>query len=334
MEPALPESLRRRAAARLDRCDGAHRAVLMAAATLDVPVTAPAVAVLLDWAPERAAGALRRLTDAGFLEPSARGGLVVADPALRRCASDRLLRSVRADFSRRAASAGLAGPVGVTGPVGAAAARAGADRSSGMTGRTGTPRPVGAPHRAGASGRVAPVHRAAPGGRAGVTRAAEPVHRVGSAGRVGGVHLAGSTGQGAGTHRAGSAGRCPGAGRTAAGVVGHLLCRLPTSAGAGDGVPGRGSRQPTALAGAARPHEPRRGSGDTGGGRPGWATAVTGHPSALPDRSGRAGRRLAVVVPLPSRPAGVSAAQRPTTGRRRRGEGVPPPAVPLPARAA
>ncbi|WP_232320809.1 adenylate/guanylate cyclase domain-containing protein, partial [Micromonospora rifamycinica] len=34
-EPALPESLRRRAAARLDRCDGPHRAVLMAAATLD-----------------------------------------------------------------------------------------------------------------------------------------------------------------------------------------------------------------------------------------------------------------------------------------------------------
>ncbi|WKU06591.1 adenylate/guanylate cyclase domain-containing protein [Micromonospora sp. HUAS LYJ1] len=306
VEPALPESLRRRAAARLDRCDGVHRAVLMAAATLDVPVTAPVVAVLLDWAPERAARALRRLTDAGLLEPSTRGGLVVADPALRRCAADRLLRSVRADLIRRAASAGLAGT----------AARAGAVRSTGMTGR------------AGISGRVAPVHRAAPGRRAGVTRAVDQVHRVGPAGRVAGAHRAGSAGQGAGTHRAGAAGQWPGAGRTAAaaGVGGHLLRSLPT----GDGVPDRGVRQPTALPGAVRPHERRRRSGGTEDGRPGWTAAVAGRPSALPARSGRAGRRLAVVVLLPPRPAGVGAAARPTTGRRRRGEGMPPPAVPLP----
>ncbi|MFJ8687549.1 AAA family ATPase [Micromonospora wenchangensis] len=315
VEPALPESLRRRAAAWLDRCDGVHRAVLMAAATLDVPVTAPAVAVLLDWAPERAAGALRRLTDAGLLEPSTRGGLVVADPALRRCASDRLLRSVRADFTRRAASAGLAGT---------AAARAG------VTGRTGSPSPEGRTDRTGAPGRVAPVHRAARGRRAGVARAAEPVHLVGPASRVGGTHRAGAAGQGAGTHRAGATGRWPGAGRTAAaaGVVGHLLRSLPT----GDGVPGRGFRQPTDLRGAARPHEPRRRSGGTGGGRPVWTPAATGGPSTLP--SDRAGRRLAVVVPLPSRPAGISAGQGPATGRRRRGKGLPPPAVPLPARAA
>ncbi|MEV4728330.1 hypothetical protein AB0K29_32315, partial [Micromonospora humida] len=328
-EPALPEGLRRRAAARLDRCDGTHRAVLMAAATLDVPVTAPAVAVLLDWAPERVAGALRRLTDAGLLQPSTRGGLAVADPAVRRCASDRLPRPVRADFARRAASAGLTGmaaPTGATEPAGVAAqtevaaARAGAIRPTGVTGRVGARRPVGVPHRAGDPGRVTPVRRTAPGRRTGVARAAEPVHRAGPAG------------QGAGTHRVGSAGQWPGAGRAAAatGVVGHLLRSLPT----GDGVFDRGSRQPTALPGVARRPEPWRGSGDTGGGRPGWAAAVTGRPAALPDRPGGTGRRLAVVVPLPSRPSGVAAAQGPVTGRRRRGEGLPRPAVPLPARAA
>ncbi|WP_269756737.1 adenylate/guanylate cyclase domain-containing protein [Micromonospora humida] len=343
-EPALPEGLRRRAAARLDRCDGAHRAVLMAAATLDVPVTAPAVAVLLDWAPERVAGALRRLTDAGLLQPSTRGGLVVADPAVRRCASDRLPRPVRADFARRAASAGLTGmtaPTGTTGQAGVAAqtevagvaaARAGASRPTGVTGRVGARRPVGVPHRAGDPGRVAPVHRAAPGRRTGVARAAEPVHRAGSAGRIGGAHRAGSAGQGAGTQRVGSAGQWPGAGRAAAaaGVAGQLLRSLPT----GDGVFDRGSRQPTAPPGVARRPEPGRGSGDTDGGRPGWAATVTGRPAALPQRPGRAGRRLTVVVPLPSRPSGVAAAQGPVTGRRRRGEGLPRPAVPLPARAA
>ncbi|WP_422756122.1 AAA family ATPase [Micromonospora sp. WMMD708] len=308
VEPALPEALRRRAAARLDRCDGVHRAVLMAAATLDVPVTAPAVAVLLGWAPDRVAGALRRLTDVGLLEPSARGGLVVADPAVRRCASDRLPRPVRADFARRAASAGLAGATeqaGATDPAGAVATRAGAVRPTGVTGRAGARRPLGVPHRAGVSGRVAPVHRAAPGRRTGATRAAEPVHRAGSAGRGGPAHRAGSAGQDAGTHRARSAGQWPGAGR-----------------------------QPAVLPWAARPHEPRRASGGTDGGRPGWAAAVTGRPSALADRPGRNGRRLAAVVPLPFRPSGVAAAQGPTTGRRRRGEGLPPPAVPLPARAA
>ncbi|MEV0943340.1 adenylate/guanylate cyclase domain-containing protein [Micromonospora wenchangensis] len=336
VEPALPESLRRRAAARLDRCDGAHRAVLMAAATLDVPVTAPAVAALLDWTPERAAGALRRLTDAGLLEPSARGGLVVADPALRRCAADRLPRPVRADFARRAASAGLAptaAPAGAAGFAGAAAARAGADRPAGVTERAGSLRPLGVPHRAGVSGRVAPVHRAAPGRLTGVTRAAEPVHRAGAAGRGGAAHRAGSAGQGPGTRRAGgSAGQWPGAGRpaAAAGMVGPLLRSLPT----GDGVPGRGFRQPAVLPAAVRPHEPRPASGDTDGGRPGWAAAATGRPSALADRPGRTARRPAVVVPLPSRPAGVSADRRPAPGRRRRGEGLPRPAVPLPARAA
>ncbi|WP_431915693.1 AAA family ATPase [Micromonospora wenchangensis] len=337
VEPALPESLRRRAAARLDRCDGTQRAVLMAAATLDVPVTAPAVAVLLDWAPERAAGALRRLTDAGLLEPSARGGLVVADPALRRCASDRLPRPVRADFARRAASAGLAPTAGL---AGAAATQVGVVRPAGVTERAGFLRPLGVPRRAGLSGRVAPLHRAAPARRTVVTRAAEPVHRAGSPGRGGEAHRAGSAGQGAGTHRAGSAGRWPGADRPAAAaeVGGYLLRSLPTGAGAGrgvaGGVPARGPRQPAAPAGAARPHEPRRTSGDSDGGRPGWATAAAGRPSGLAERPGRTARRLAVVVPLPSRPAAVSAAQRPTTGRRRRGEGLPRPAVPLPARAA
>ncbi|MBM7085404.1 AAA family ATPase [Micromonospora humidisoli] len=308
VEPALPESLRRRAAARLDRCDGVHRAVLMAAATLDVPVTAPAVAVLLGWAPERVAGALRRLTDAGLLTPSARGGLVVADPVLRRCASDRLPRSVRADFTRRAASAGQAGTgtarAGTAGPVGTVAGR------------------VAVTWRVGVSGRVTPAHRAAPGQQTGATRAAAPGRRAGSAGRA---------------HRAGSAGQRPGAGRAAAaaGVAGHLPRSLATGVGTGHatagGGPDRESRPRAAGAGTARRHGPRLWSGHAEGGRPAWTPAGAGRPTALP---GRAARRLAVVVPLPTRPAGVRAVQGPPTGRRRRGKGLPPPAVPLPARAA
>ena len=101
-EPPLPEPLRRRVAALLDRCDGPHRAVLMAAATLDVEFAASTVDVLLGWAAGRAAQALRRLTDAGLVRSGTHGGHVIVDPALRRCAYDRLPRTLRAEFTQRA----------------------------------------------------------------------------------------------------------------------------------------------------------------------------------------------------------------------------------------
>ncbi|MFF5174604.1 AAA family ATPase [Micromonospora sp. NPDC000089] len=101
-EPALPETPRRAAAARLDRRDGRERAVLMATATLD-RATGATVDRLLDWAPGQAAPLLRRLAADGLVRRFAHGGYAVPDPALRRVARDRLPRAVRAEFARRAA---------------------------------------------------------------------------------------------------------------------------------------------------------------------------------------------------------------------------------------
>ncbi|MEV6798001.1 adenylate/guanylate cyclase domain-containing protein [Micromonospora rifamycinica] len=297
-EPALPESLRRRAAARLDRCDGPHRAVLMAAATLDVEFTASAVAGLLGWTPGRVADSLRRLTDAGLVRPGARGGHVVADPALRRCASDRLPRTVRADFAHRA---GTALP---------AASRADSDHRAdlahraNLAHRAGTALPAASradsDHRAEAAGTAAPAHRAGVG--VGVGRTVADLRPTGGSGSTTGTR---------------SAWR-PGVDRATS---------------------GDGSWRRTAPLGAARSTDPRRTRVDVDG--PG-RSAPPRWPGAGVDGSGRtvtagdgpppghAAPREAGVVPLPVRRAAAPAG----SGRRRRGEGVPRPAVPLPARAA
>ncbi|SCG45354.1 adenylate/guanylate cyclase domain-containing protein [Micromonospora halophytica] len=101
-EPTLPESVRRVAGARLDRLDGAGRAVLMAGATLGGEFTPTAVDRLLGWSSGLAAAALGRLAGEELLRPAPGGRYVIVDPAVRRVAYDRLPRAVRAEFIRRA----------------------------------------------------------------------------------------------------------------------------------------------------------------------------------------------------------------------------------------
>ncbi|GGM06918.1 adenylate/guanylate cyclase domain-containing protein [Micromonospora yangpuensis] len=105
----MPESVRRTAEARLDLLDGGQRAVFMAGASLDGDFRAATVDRLLDWPAGRSAPVLRELVLHGLLvrRPGA-GGYAIAEPALRRVAVERLPRSVRAEFARRA----LTGPAG------------------------------------------------------------------------------------------------------------------------------------------------------------------------------------------------------------------------------
>ncbi|MGC5019179.1 AAA family ATPase [Micromonospora sp. DT47] len=151
-EPALPEVLRRGAAARLDRLDGRQRAVLMAGATLGVGCTGPAVDRLLGWEPGRAAGVLRRLAGEGLVRRGRHGGYAIVDPALRRVAYERLPRAVRAEFARRA------------------------ERSRRSAGTTSADQP--------ASGTTVPP----PGATVPPPGAAESAGQVGAAARVGGRH--------------------------------------------------------------------------------------------------------------------------------------------------
>ncbi|SCG43839.1 adenylate/guanylate cyclase domain-containing protein [Micromonospora rifamycinica] len=294
-EPALPESLRRRAAARLDRCDGPHRAVLMAAATLDGEFTASAVAGLLGWTPGRVADSLRRLTDAGLVRPGARGGHVIADPALRRCASDRLPRTVRADFARRAGTALPAAHADLARRAGTALPPGRGD----LARRAGTALP------AASAGRGDLAHRAAPG------RPAAPAHRVGvGVGRkVPGIRSIGGSTTGI---------RSPWRRTVVTAPAGDAF-RLRTVPP--DAIPSHDPRRVRVDVDGPRRFDPLRRSGGSGDRdpRPGAGVAHAG----------------AVIVPLPVRVAAAPAGPRPGTGgRRRRGEGVPRPAVPLPARAA
>ncbi|MEU1753228.1 adenylate/guanylate cyclase domain-containing protein [Micromonospora matsumotoense] len=328
--PPLPEPLRRRAAALLDRCDGPHRAVLMAAATLDVEFAASSVDVLLGWAAGRAARALRRLTDAGLVRSGAHGGHVIVDPALRRCAYDRLPRAVRAEFTQRAEAIRPAGT----------ARQAGTALRTGTSHRTGTGRSVMA---------IRPGTDPEPGA---ATGSSSP---------------SGGSGQ-----RTAAGGAVPGHDprRCAAGIDEP---RRSAAAGIDDPrrcgllpvfpLPGVEEPRPTFAvcdADGPRPvfalpdaHGPRREFGAAGGGgnaptgpvpRAGvgrtrggsipdgrWAETRGGHRPVDPGSARTGG----VVVPLPSRGAGVPTGHGPAAGgRRRRGEGVPRPAVPLPARAA
>ncbi|PZF99578.1 adenylate/guanylate cyclase domain-containing protein [Micromonospora deserti] len=103
--PPAPEAVRRTVDARLDRLDGAQRAVLMVAATRDAGCTAVTVDRLLDWAPGRALPVLRALVARGLLVAGPSGGYAVVDPVVREVAYARLPRAVRATFARRAGEA-------------------------------------------------------------------------------------------------------------------------------------------------------------------------------------------------------------------------------------
>ncbi|MEU1606164.1 AAA family ATPase [Micromonospora matsumotoense] len=350
--PPLPEPLRRRVAALLDRCDGPHRAVLMAAATLDVEFAASTVDVLLGWAAGRAAQALRRLTDAGLVRSGSRGGHVIVDPALRRCAYDRLPRTLRAEFTRRAGATRPAGATRRTDP----GHRTGTARQAGTAPRTGTshrtgtgrsvlafrpgsnpePGPANAPHRGGtgqrtAAGGVFPGHdprRSAAGidePRRSAAAGIDDPRRCGP-GLDGllpvfplpGVEVPRPTF---------AVGDAAGPGRVFALPDAHGPRREFGAAGGGGNAPtGPGSTGPVPgpVAGRTR-------AGSVPDGR--WAGARGGYrPRPVDPGSARTG---GVVVPLPSRGAGVPTGHgRLAGGRRRRGEGVPRPAVPLPAQAA
>ncbi|MFG1779785.1 AAA family ATPase [Micromonospora sp. NPDC049048] len=173
---SVPEAVRREVDARLDRLDGARRAVLMAAATVRAGATAATVARLLDWAPGRVAPVLGALASAGLLVPRADGRYVVADPVVREVAYARLPRAVRAAFARRTGRPAEAAASSVP-PVGA-------DPTGQVSGPAGCPAPgpvVAAAQSVGAA-RVVPLRRwaptpgrvlpTAPGGVTGLGRAA------------------------------------------------------------------------------------------------------------------------------------------------------------------
>ncbi|MFC0006536.1 adenylate/guanylate cyclase domain-containing protein [Micromonospora siamensis] len=142
---AVPERVRRIADARLDRLDGAQRAVLAAATVLGTGVTGTAVDRLLGWSPGRAAGMLRLLVAAGLLRRSRRGGHLLTEPALGRVAHGRLPRRVQAELARRARR--RTAPTG-TATVAADVTTVPADVAAGATAANGQPAAVSAGHPA------------------------------------------------------------------------------------------------------------------------------------------------------------------------------------------
>ncbi|WBB80934.1 AAA family ATPase [Micromonospora sp. WMMD882] len=104
-EPPVPEEVHRWAAARLDRLDGVGRAVLMAGAAFGPGFSAEDLARLLDVPAETLPSTLRELVGRGLLVwRSARQCYDLADRTLARVAYERLPRTVRAEFHRRAES--------------------------------------------------------------------------------------------------------------------------------------------------------------------------------------------------------------------------------------
>ncbi|MEU5722149.1 AAA family ATPase [Micromonospora sp. NPDC047738] len=124
----VPDTVRRRVDARLDRLDGDQRAVLMAGAAQPAEFPAATMDRLLGWAPGRAEPVLRALVAAGLLRRTGLGGYAVAEPTVARVARHRLPRALRAEFAGRAR----------TGPQPAVAAATGAgtrpDRVAAATG--------------------------------------------------------------------------------------------------------------------------------------------------------------------------------------------------------
>ncbi|MEH0825206.1 MULTISPECIES: adenylate/guanylate cyclase domain-containing protein [unclassified Micromonospora] len=96
----VPAAARRLVDARLDRLDGAHRAVLLAGAARGGPVVAAVVEAMLGWPAGRAEPVLRALAAAGLVHPVTAGGWSI-DALVARVAALRLSRAVRADFARR-----------------------------------------------------------------------------------------------------------------------------------------------------------------------------------------------------------------------------------------
>ncbi|MGK5740932.1 AAA family ATPase [Micromonospora sp. URMC 103] len=138
--PPLPEALRRAVGAELDRLDGTGRAVLMAAAVLPAGFTAEEVERVLGWSPGRVRPALTTAAAAGLLIPHPPGGHALASPALRRVATDRLPRRLRAGYARRAVDVVMCHRLRRTDPAGTSAAPG--------------------PHRPAAAWQAPPVHPA------------------------------------------------------------------------------------------------------------------------------------------------------------------------------
>ncbi|MGR6320418.1 adenylate/guanylate cyclase domain-containing protein [Micromonospora soli] len=97
----VPEPVRRMVDVRLDRLDGAQRAVLMAAAHHGAAVDAGTAQRLLDWPAGRAEPVLRSLAGAGLLRRTAADRYLVAEPVVARVARHRLPRALGAEFTRR-----------------------------------------------------------------------------------------------------------------------------------------------------------------------------------------------------------------------------------------
>ncbi|MEU9510505.1 adenylate/guanylate cyclase domain-containing protein [Micromonospora sp. NPDC048170] len=186
---SVPEEVRREVDARLDRLDGARRAVLMAAATVGAGVTAATAERLLDWAAGRAAPVLRALVATGLLVARADGRYAVADAVVREVAYARLPRAVRAVFARRAGRQADASPVPMVAhaahvPVRTVAGRRGA-RGAHLAPRRrlpAAPRRAPVPSAPAASG---PVIAARTGGPTPALRAPDTFGLVGAAGAAG-----------------------------------------------------------------------------------------------------------------------------------------------------
>ncbi|WP_433539036.1 adenylate/guanylate cyclase domain-containing protein [Micromonospora sp. CA-249363] len=117
-DPAtLPETVRRSAAAELDRLGGDGRAVLMAAGTLRGVLSGPALDRALGWTPGRSAPLLRALVSAGLLRDDRAHGYAFVAPALRQVAAERLPHALRAVLTRRAAASPASDTVGGLAPL-------------------------------------------------------------------------------------------------------------------------------------------------------------------------------------------------------------------------
>ncbi|MCW3815235.1 AAA family ATPase [Micromonospora sp. DR5-3] len=98
---AVPDAVRRRVDARLDRLDGDQRAVLMAGAAHGTEFPATTMDRLLGWTDGRAERVLGSLVAAGLLRRTGLGGYAIAEPTVARVARNRLPRALRAEFARR-----------------------------------------------------------------------------------------------------------------------------------------------------------------------------------------------------------------------------------------
>ncbi|MFE9202323.1 AAA family ATPase [Micromonospora sp. NPDC007230] len=125
---AVPDAVRRRVDARLDRLDGDQRAVLMAGAAHGAEFPAATMDRLLGWTDGRAERMLGSLVAAGLLRRTGLGGYAVAEPTVARVARHRLPRALRAEFAGRARTAHQPAVAAATG------ARTRPDRAAAATG--------------------------------------------------------------------------------------------------------------------------------------------------------------------------------------------------------